>query len=105
MQTLTSILGAIREDERENITVVVFLADFNTHVKQKHLADITTTFKKHIATGVLQIIQAPSDYYAPLQDLHRNLGEEQLFNMTIHSNYPLRNHSRIPPLEKVHHSP
>jgi hypothetical protein len=28
-----------------------------------------------------------------------------LFNMTIHSNYPLKNHSHIPPLEKVHHSP
>ena len=72
-KTLASILGAISEDERENITIVVFLADFD--VKQSQLSDIAVTFEKYITMGVLQIIQAPSDYYVPLRDLHRSLGK------------------------------
>jgi hypothetical protein len=75
IQTLTSVLGAIREEERENITVVTFLADFDTLVKEKQLGEITRKFKKYITSGVLQVIQAPSGYYAPLRDLHRSLGE------------------------------
>ena len=74
MQTLASILGAIRKEEKENITVVTFLADFDKHIKQKQLAEIIRKFKKYLTTGVLQIIQAPSDYYEPLQNLHRSLG-------------------------------
>lgn len=71
--TITSILEAMMtDDERENTTVVVFLADFET--KQTQLLELITMFKEYMAMGVLQIIQAPSDYYEPLRDLHRSLG-------------------------------
>ena len=76
-KTLSSIFGAIGEDERSNITVVVFLADFDTNLRQKQLSDISKIFKKHIHSGALQILQAPLDYYAPLQNLHRSLGKRE----------------------------
>ena len=75
-KTLTSILGAVNEDERKNITCVVFLADFDSNIKQKILSEIEIEFEKYIRSGTLQVIQAPSDYYEALQHLHRSLGKE-----------------------------
>ncbi|XP_028395993.1 alpha-1,3-mannosyl-glycoprotein 4-beta-N-acetylglucosaminyltransferase C-like isoform X2 [Dendronephthya gigantea] len=74
-KTIKSVMNAVKGNEEGNITVVVFLADFNSDFKQKQLSDITMMFKKYITSGALQVIQAPRDYYIPLNDLHRNLGD------------------------------
>ena len=81
-KTLSSIFGAIEEDERSNITVVVFLADFDIDMRKKELSDISKIFKKYISSGALEILQAPLDYYAPLQNLHRSLGKQHTERFT-----------------------
>lgn len=75
-RTLTSIFKAINKEEEKYITVVLFLADSDDNSKQNQLNNVRLAFKKYIAKGMLQIIQAPVDYYEPLRDLHRNLGDD-----------------------------
>lgn len=56
--------------------VVVFLADFDDTAKEKQLKETSNEFRNYVAKGMLQIIQAPVDFYEPLRDLHRSLGDD-----------------------------
>ncbi|XP_046848143.1 alpha-1,3-mannosyl-glycoprotein 4-beta-N-acetylglucosaminyltransferase C-like [Xenia sp. Carnegie-2017] len=67
--SLTSIMEAIADRKRNNITIVVFLADRYRSIKEQQLKKLINKFGIHISSGMLQIIEAPDEYYAPLHNL------------------------------------
>ncbi|XP_046849453.1 alpha-1,3-mannosyl-glycoprotein 4-beta-N-acetylglucosaminyltransferase C-like [Xenia sp. Carnegie-2017] len=74
--SLTSIIEAIANRKQNNITIVVFLADRYRSVKEQQLKKLINKFGNQISSGMLQIIEAPDEYYAPLHNLHRSLGDK-----------------------------
>ncbi|XP_046848144.1 alpha-1,3-mannosyl-glycoprotein 4-beta-N-acetylglucosaminyltransferase C-like [Xenia sp. Carnegie-2017] len=45
-------------------------------IKEQQLKKLINKFGIHISSGMLQIIEAPDEYYAPLHNLHRSLGDK-----------------------------
>ncbi|XP_061188509.1 alpha-1,3-mannosyl-glycoprotein 4-beta-N-acetylglucosaminyltransferase C-like [Saccostrea echinata] len=64
--TISSIIKATTDREKENITLVIFLSDFDETWNLDTSRRISETFSKYIKTGFLQVIHSPLDIYPEL---------------------------------------
>ncbi|CAH1256766.1 MGAT4C [Branchiostoma lanceolatum] len=69
VSTLDSLIEHTTAAEREQIVVVVFLADFDTDYNRNLSLEISRKYSQHLDNGFMQIIQAPQSFYPTLEGL------------------------------------
>ncbi|XP_066275199.1 alpha-1,6-mannosyl-glycoprotein 4-beta-N-acetylglucosaminyltransferase-like, partial [Branchiostoma lanceolatum] len=69
VSTLDSLIEHTTAAEREQIVVVVFLADFDTDYNRNFSSEISRQYSQHLDNGFIQIIQAPRSFYPTLEEL------------------------------------
>ncbi|XP_066275885.1 alpha-1,6-mannosyl-glycoprotein 4-beta-N-acetylglucosaminyltransferase-like isoform X2 [Branchiostoma lanceolatum] len=69
VSTLDSLIEHTTAAEREQIVVVVFLADFDTDYNRNLSLEISRKYSQHLDNGFMQIIQAPRSFYPTLEGL------------------------------------
>ncbi|XP_062622038.1 alpha-1,3-mannosyl-glycoprotein 4-beta-N-acetylglucosaminyltransferase C-like [Saccostrea cucullata] len=73
--TITSIIKATTDSQKENITLVIFLSDFDKTWNLDTSRRISETFSTYIKTGFLQVIHSPLDIYPEL-DKNANFNDD-----------------------------
>lgn len=74
-KTIISIINSTTASERKVITIVIFLADLDLKIKDITRRRLISRYPTFIKNGLIQIIQAPTSYYPPLDNLKRNYGD------------------------------
>ena len=74
-QTVESLIINTTPTQRDDIVVVVFLADFDTQHNDKVTVILTTAYPDHIQSGLLQIVTVNPSFYPPLDGLKRNYND------------------------------
>ena len=74
-QTVESLIINTTPSQRDDIVIVVFLADFDTQYNDKVTETLTTAHPNHIHSGLLQIVTVKSSFYPPLTGLKRNYND------------------------------
>lgn len=69
MNTVQSIVNCTKEEELQEIYIVVFLADFDAKWKEEISNRLRERFEKIISMGTLHVIQAWESFYPPLDNL------------------------------------
>ena len=77
VETVSSIIDKTSTDEKMQVVVVVFLADFDTTYNAGVVKVLTEKFMDYINMGFIQIIQATPDFYPPLTNLKRNFNDKE----------------------------
>ncbi|XP_033742904.1 alpha-1,3-mannosyl-glycoprotein 4-beta-N-acetylglucosaminyltransferase C-like [Pecten maximus] len=67
--TLESLFNCSTEKQREQIYIVILLADFNREWKENITHILSEKYPKSIRTGLLQVIEAPTEFYPPFKNL------------------------------------
>lgn len=73
--TLLSIIAATTDAEKENITIVVFMSDFNKTWNLEMSQKISEIYTEYVNTGFLQVIHSPTDIYPDL-GINANLNRD-----------------------------
>ncbi|XP_068702946.1 alpha-1,3-mannosyl-glycoprotein 4-beta-N-acetylglucosaminyltransferase C-like [Montipora foliosa] len=77
VKTVKHLLDNFNEDERKQIFIVIFLADFDEAPKYKAMAALSDQFQKYVDQDILHVIFAPQDYYPPLANMKTKYGDSQ----------------------------
>lgn len=101
--TLQSIFKGSSQEELQNITIVVLVADVNPIDRHGRIKEIKSAFQEHIKSGLIHIIETSSSVYPSFINLHRTYNDSMervhwrskqvidfafLFNYSLHlSNY------------------
>ncbi|XP_013392568.1 alpha-1,3-mannosyl-glycoprotein 4-beta-N-acetylglucosaminyltransferase C-like [Lingula anatina] len=72
LQTITYIINRTPASEKENIVLLVFLANFDTQYNENVLKNISAKFDDYIKSGFILVMQVPENNYPPLENLKRN---------------------------------
>lgn len=64
--TVSSIIAATSDTEKENVTIVIFMSDFNKTWNLEMSQQISEIYSEHINTGFLQVIHSPRNIYPDL---------------------------------------
>ncbi|XP_056455293.1 alpha-1,3-mannosyl-glycoprotein 4-beta-N-acetylglucosaminyltransferase C-like [Gadus chalcogrammus] len=75
IETIKSIFDQSSYEELQQMVVVVHLADFDLAWCDHLVQEISRRFAHHILAGRLLVIQAPEEYYPPLDGLKRNFND------------------------------
>ncbi|XP_002738683.1 alpha-1,3-mannosyl-glycoprotein 4-beta-N-acetylglucosaminyltransferase C-like [Saccoglossus kowalevskii] len=75
--TLDSIIENTSKEERKKTTIVVFLADVNEDNKKQIVDKIREKYSEYLWNGFLEVIQAPKDFYPPLENLKQKYGDSE----------------------------
>ncbi|XP_064617613.1 alpha-1,6-mannosyl-glycoprotein 4-beta-N-acetylglucosaminyltransferase-like [Liolophura sinensis] len=67
--TIEDLLRNANEEEKRELTLVIFLADFDKAARDEIKADIINKFNSHIEDGLIQVIEAPRMFYPSLDNL------------------------------------
>lgn len=73
--TVSSIIAATSDTEKENITIVIFMSDFNKTWNLEMSLQMSEIYSEHINTGFLQVIHSPRDIYPDL-GMNANLNRD-----------------------------
>lgn len=75
-QTLKSIFDNMDEDEAKDTLVVLMVAEpFDKEHVKKVAELISSSFREQLATGLLEIIAPPAEFYPDLNNLRQTLGD------------------------------
>lgn len=77
VKTIELLIDNLSEEDRKEVFVVIFLADFNEAHKSAALAELSNGLKKYIEQDLLHVIFAPRDYYPPLSNLDTKFNDSQ----------------------------
>ena len=69
MRTIKLLIDSLSEEERKDVFMVIFLADFNETAKSTSFRELSKLFKIFVDQGLLHVIFAPREYYPPLTNL------------------------------------
>ncbi|KAL9964572.1 hypothetical protein ACROYT_G028229 [Oculina patagonica] len=69
--TIQGLIDNTSDDDRRNISIVIFLADFDEAPKSTALTKISNRFAKYINQGFIRVIFAPKEFYPPLSNLKK----------------------------------
>ena len=75
LETLASLTEHTTATEKSEVSVVVFLADFDAEYKNESVTAILKHHHEDVASGFISIVQVSSSYYPRLSDLKRNFGD------------------------------
>ena len=64
------------DEERREIFVVIFLADFNETAKSTSLMELSNHFRKYIYQGFIRVILAPNEFYPTLSNVKKKFGDK-----------------------------
>ena len=76
LQTLASLVAMATSQEQQEITLVIFLADFDLNYNQHLLHAIKQVYSDHIDTGFIHIMMEPRGLYPKLHDLQFKADED-----------------------------
>lgn len=77
LQTIDSLLKALKTEETSEIFLVIFLADFNSTWKQ-YTADILEfEYENLIKNNTIKLIEAPEDFYPKLDNLSHTFNDSE----------------------------
>ncbi|XP_072038293.1 LOW QUALITY PROTEIN: alpha-1,6-mannosyl-glycoprotein 4-beta-N-acetylglucosaminyltransferase-like [Amphiura filiformis] len=75
-ETLNSLIEHSTRQDRKDVVIVIFAADFNNDYNN-HIKDLVeSNFKEYVNDGFIQVIKAPESFYPPLENLKQNFGDE-----------------------------
>ncbi|XP_066488563.1 alpha-1,3-mannosyl-glycoprotein 4-beta-N-acetylglucosaminyltransferase-like protein MGAT4D [Tiliqua scincoides] len=75
MNTLNSLFYDVSEEQKENLVVVIFVAEVDSEYVNGIAERIRTSFTNEIVSGTLEVISPPSSYYPELSNLKETLGD------------------------------
>ena len=75
--TIQSIVGQTSDSEKDNVVVLIFLADFDETLKMPIIKHIQQHYQKYLDSGFIQIMQASQEAYPPLEGLKRNYNDAE----------------------------
>lgn len=73
--TLKSLVLNSTENDKNDTTIVIFLADRNATYAAELVRNVSMWFPKYLENGFIQVIRAPDAYYPPLRALKRTYGD------------------------------
>jgi len=75
LETLASLSEHTTASEKSEVSVIVFLADFDAEYNNESITAILKHHHDDVANGFITILQVSSSYYPQLSDLKRNFGD------------------------------
>ncbi|XP_078361634.1 alpha-1,6-mannosyl-glycoprotein 4-beta-N-acetylglucosaminyltransferase-like isoform X1 [Oculina patagonica] len=75
VKTIQGLIDNTSDEERREIFIVIFLADFNGATKSTALTEIFSRFEKNINQGFIRVIFAPKEFYPPLSNVKKKFGD------------------------------
>ena len=66
---MQGLIDHTSEENRREIFVVIFLADFDEAAKSATLVELSNRFRKYIDQGFIRVIIAPNDFYPTLSNI------------------------------------
>lgn len=75
MKTTQSLIENMSEEDRNNASIVIFLADIEESPKSRAKKEISRMFDMPIKKGLLMVIEATSDFYPTLENIKPKYGD------------------------------
>ena len=75
MSTIQGLINNTSDEDRREIYIVIFLADFDEAPKSTALTKISNRFEKYIHQGFIRVIFAPKVFYPPLSNVKKKFGD------------------------------
>ena len=72
---MQGLIDHTSEENRREIFVVIFLADFDEAAKSATLVELSNRFRKYIDQGFIRVIIAPNDFYPTLSNIKTKFGD------------------------------
>nr|XP_054772864.1 alpha-1,3-mannosyl-glycoprotein 4-beta-N-acetylglucosaminyltransferase C-like [Lytechinus pictus] len=76
-QTIDSLIDKSSPEERSDVIILIFLADFEEEKRSKLKVLIKEKYSSHLEAGFIQVIQAPMSFYPSLENLKSNYGDSK----------------------------
>ena len=69
MHTLKWLVKNLNDEEKKEIVIVVFIADFDQEFRRKVIRDVKDNYLPEVESGLIQVIVAPLGYYPKMDNL------------------------------------
>ena len=69
VRTIEGLINHTSDEERREIFVVIFLADFDEAAKSTSLMELSSRFRKYIYQSFIRVIFAPNEFYPELSNI------------------------------------
>ena len=69
------MINQTSDEERHEIAIVIFLADFDEAPKSTALTEISNRFERYVNQGFIRVIFAPKEFYPPLLSMKQKYGD------------------------------
>lgn len=76
-ETLDSLIKKLSPQDMTQIHIVIFLADLDEKARESIKTKILAKYKKFIDNNMINVIQAPREFYPKLKGLARTFGDSQ----------------------------
>ncbi|CAH1256768.1 MGAT4C [Branchiostoma lanceolatum] len=73
--TLNSLIEHTPESKRDQITIVIFLADLDSDYNRRLSLEIYQNYSNYLDSGFMQVVQAPKHFYPQLEGLKQNFND------------------------------
>jgi alpha-1,3-mannosylglycoprotein beta-1,4-N-acetylglucosaminyltransferase C len=83
MKTLDSLVNCTSKQQFSEIFIVILLADFNVTWRLEMASMIKDRYTPLVTNGAIQVIEAPREFYPPLDNLQHTYNDSQLFGRTV----------------------
>ena len=77
IRTIQGLINHTSDEDRREIFVVIFLADFNETAKSATLVELSNGFRKYINQGFIRVIVAPNEFYPSLSNMKTKFGDHR----------------------------
>jgi len=75
IKTIQGLIDHTSDEDRHEIFVVIFLADFEEAAKSATLMELSNRFKEYIYQGFIRVILAPNEFYPALSNMKKKFGD------------------------------
>ena len=75
--TLDSLTKKVTDDEKSDVVLLVFIAEFDLQRSAEIVRFIQATYASYLNSGFIQIMQVKKDAYPPLEGLKRNYNDDE----------------------------
>eukprot|EP00095_Tigriopus_kingsejongensis_P003848 snap_masked-scaffold20_size707684-processed-gene-3.2 protein:Tk03848 transcript:snap_masked-scaffold20_size707684-processed-gene-3.2-mRNA-1 annotation:"alpha- -mannosyl-glycoprotein 4-beta-n-acetylglucosaminyltransferase b" len=73
--TLTSVIDNLAPEELNDCLIIVFVAETDLEFVGKVVQELRSDFAEHMASGLIEVISPPADFYPDLSGLQPTLGD------------------------------
>ncbi|XP_067122632.1 alpha-1,3-mannosyl-glycoprotein 4-beta-N-acetylglucosaminyltransferase B-like [Centruroides vittatus] len=75
LSTLQNLIENMSPEEKRDTLIVVFIGESDQEYINKQASEIENLFYSHIASGMLEVIAPPANYYPEFKNLRKTLGD------------------------------